>query len=69
MRTEDHPLEYLDFHGTIPQGNYGAGEMKICDRGVFELEKWRKDEVIVVLHGEQECRAGTFFSEPGARTG
>ena len=53
VRTEDHPLEYLDFHGEIPAGNYGAGTMTIWDRGVFELEKWRDEEVMVVLHGER----------------
>src|SRR2546421_8170081 len=42
VRTEDHPLKYLEFHGTIPKGEYGAGTMTIWDRGTFELEKWRK---------------------------
>ncbi|MCB7482513.1 DNA ligase D [Christiangramia sediminis] len=36
IHTEDHPIRYLEFHGTIPKGNYGAGEMKIWDEGVFE---------------------------------
>jgi len=36
IHTEDHPIKYLDFHGTIPKGNYGAGEMKIWDAGIFE---------------------------------
>ena len=53
VRTEDHPLSYLDFHGVIPEGNYGAGRMTIWDQGVFELEKWRETEVMVVLHGER----------------
>jgi bifunctional non-homologous end joining protein LigD len=53
VRTEDHPLEYLDFHGTIPEGNYGAGTMTIWDRGVFELHKWRDNEVMITLHGER----------------
>lgn len=53
VRTEDHPLDYLDFHGDIPAGSYGAGTMAIWDRGTFELHKWRDDEVMVTLHGER----------------
>src|SRR4051812_4059927 len=53
VRTEDHPLEYLDFHGEIPAGNYGAGTMTIWDRGTYELHKWRDAEVMVTLHGER----------------
>jgi len=53
IRTEDHPLEYLDFEGDIPKGNYGAGSMRIWDRGTYEAEKWRDDEVIATFHGER----------------
>jgi len=53
VRTEDHPLEYLEFHGDIPAGEYGAGTMRIWDRGTFELHKWRADEVMVTFHGER----------------
>jgi bifunctional non-homologous end joining protein LigD len=53
VRTEDHPLEYLEFHGEIPKGQYGAGTMTIWDRGTFEVEKWRDREVMGVFHGER----------------
>ncbi|WP_373519503.1 DNA ligase D [Pricia sp.] len=43
VRTEDHPLKYLDFHGTIPKGNYGAGEMIVWDSGVFEIDRTELD--------------------------
>ncbi|WP_327095317.1 ATP-dependent DNA ligase [Nocardia vinacea] len=53
VHTEDHPLEYLDFHGAIPKGQYGAGEMTIWDSGTYDTEKWREDEVIVTFHGKR----------------
>ncbi|HVE68814.1 MAG TPA: DNA polymerase ligase N-terminal domain-containing protein, partial [Solirubrobacteraceae bacterium] len=53
VRTEDHPLEYLDFHGEIPAGQYGAGTMTVWDRGTYDCEKFRDDEVMVVFHGER----------------
>jgi bifunctional non-homologous end joining protein LigD len=53
VRTEDHPLEYLDFHGEIPAGEYGAGTMAIWDRGTYETHKWRDKEVMVTFHGER----------------
>ncbi|TFC21281.1 ATP-dependent DNA ligase [Cryobacterium glucosi] len=52
VRTEDHPLEYGGFEGEIPAGEYGAGTVSIWDRGRYDLEKWREDEVIATLHGE-----------------
>jgi DNA ligase D-like protein (predicted 3'-phosphoesterase) len=36
MRTEDHPLDYLEWEGVIPKGQYGAGPMIVWDRGVFQ---------------------------------
>ncbi|MGN6217575.1 MAG: DNA ligase D [Solirubrobacterales bacterium] len=53
VHTEDHPLEYLEWEGEIPQGEYGAGTMKIWDAGTYELEKWEPEKVMVEFHGER----------------
>jgi len=53
VHTEDHPLEYLAFHGTIPRGEYGAGQMIVWDTGTYETEKFNDHEVIVTLHGNK----------------
>jgi bifunctional non-homologous end joining protein LigD len=53
VRTEDHPMEYADFSGHIPAGEYGGGRMTIWDRGHYETVKWTDSEVQVVLHGER----------------
>jgi bifunctional non-homologous end joining protein LigD len=65
VRTEDHPLEYLDFHGEIPAGHYGAGTMRIFDRGTFELHKWRDAEVMVTFHGERVRGKYVLFKTGG----
>jgi bifunctional non-homologous end joining protein LigD len=53
VHTEDHPLEYLDWEGEIPAGEYGAGTMKIWDSGTYELEKWEAGKVMVEFRGER----------------
>ena len=61
VRTEDHPLEYLEFHGEIPKGEYGAGTMTIWDRGTYELHKWEERKVEISFHGERlSGRYGLF---------
>ncbi|MBD3941698.1 ATP-dependent DNA ligase [Microbacterium sp. NEAU-LLC] len=51
VMTEDHPMEYATFEGTIPAGEYGGGTVTIWDEGRYELEKWRDDEIIATLEG------------------
>jgi bifunctional non-homologous end joining protein LigD len=68
VHTEDHPLEYLDWEGEIPAGEYGAGTMKIWDRGTYELEKWEPEKVMVDFEGERlRGRYALFHAGKAAR--
>ena len=70
VQTEDHPLEYGTFEGTIPKGQYGAGEVTIWDQGTYELEKWREGkEVIATLHGQQHGTHRYALIHTGGRSG
>jgi bifunctional non-homologous end joining protein LigD len=53
VQTEDHPIEYNTFEGTIPKGHYGAGEVRIFDRGTYDLIEWTDRKVSFVLQGER----------------
>jgi bifunctional non-homologous end joining protein LigD len=61
VRTEDHPMQYLDFHGEIPKGEYGAGTMEIWDSGTYETHEFDADKVEVTFLGERlRGRYGLF---------
>lgn len=53
VQTEDHPLEYSRFEGIIPKGQYGAGTVRIWDRGFYELKTWADDKIEFFLKGER----------------
>jgi bifunctional non-homologous end joining protein LigD len=71
VRTEDHPIEYLEFSGDIPAGEYGAGHMTIWDTGTYETEKWNRREVIVRLSGKRASGRFVFIrtDRDGKRNG
>ncbi|WP_022869906.1 ATP-dependent DNA ligase [Yaniella halotolerans] len=59
VQTEDHPMEYATFEGTIPKGEYGGGEVTIWDWGTYELEEWQEGKkVVATLHGQEDGGLG-----------
>jgi bifunctional non-homologous end joining protein LigD len=67
VHTEDHPLEYLEFHGSIPAGEYGGGDMVIWDRGTYEVHEFTDRKVTVSLHGERVEGRYALFPIKGDR--
>jgi bifunctional non-homologous end joining protein LigD len=71
VHVEDHPLDYIDFAGKIPSGEYGAGSVGIWDHGTYETEKWQLEggrsraEVMVTLHGERSHGRYVLFQTDG----
>ncbi|HEX6029892.1 MAG TPA: DNA ligase D, partial [Tepidiformaceae bacterium] len=65
VHTEDHPLEYLEFEGHIPEGSYGGGDMFLWDRGTYETHKFRDAEVMVTFHGERVQGKYVLFQTNG----
>src|SRR5690349_22386259 len=60
VMTEDHPLDYGNFEGKIPEGNYGAGTVMVWDRGTFQVEgtldalkQLEKGDIKFSLNGEK----------------
>jgi bifunctional non-homologous end joining protein LigD len=71
IRTEDHPLEYAEFEGLIPEGQYGAGTVMVWDTGPYEpldgnspSEQLARGKIDVVLHGTK-LRGGFILVRTG----
>jgi bifunctional non-homologous end joining protein LigD len=73
VRTEDHPLEYAEFEGVIPAGQYGAGTVMVWDLGTYESqddisleEQLARGKIDIVIEGEK-LRGGFTLIEAGER--
>ncbi|RLG21084.1 ATP-dependent DNA ligase [Candidatus Micrarchaeota archaeon] len=53
IEVEDHSLDYADFEGSIEEGHYGAGEVRIWDKGSYELESKKSNKIVFILHGKR----------------
>lgn len=53
VQVEDHELSYIDFEGSISEGQYGAGTVKIWDNGTYDLESESSKRIVFELHGRR----------------
>lgn len=53
LQTQDHSLDYANFEGIIPKGLYGAGEVKIWDKGKYELITRAQNKIEFTLYGKK----------------
>lgn len=69
MQTPDHPDDYIDFEGTLPEGTYGAGEVKIWDSGTYILESRSENDYKFTLHGKKLKGSYALFHPRTFKTG
>ena len=53
VQVEDHDLDYADFEGEIPEGEYGAGKVEIWDKGTYKLISRKEIKLVFELHGKK----------------
>jgi bifunctional non-homologous end joining protein LigD len=73
VEVEDHPLDYGDFEGTIPKGQYGGGTVQLWDRGYWESENpekgYKKGDLKFTLHGDKLHGSWVLVRMRNDRTG
>jgi len=53
VEVDDHPVSYIAFEGTIPEGEYGAGTVEIWDKGTYTLKSRSSNKIVFTLRGEK----------------
>jgi DNA ligase D-like protein (predicted 3'-phosphoesterase) len=53
VAVDDHPIEYALFEGEIPEGNYGAGQVRLWDRGTFEILERESKKLVIDIKGDK----------------
>lgn len=69
VAVEDHALDYFDFEGIIPKGQYGAGAVVVWDTGTYEPVEQRADRFSFILHGARLRGGFTLTRLKGKETG
>jgi len=74
IQTEDHPIEYANFEGVIPEGQYGAGTVMVWDNGTYQTdlegsaqEQLARGELKFTLHGKK-LRGGFVLIRTGLKS-
>jgi len=53
IKVEDHPIDYINFKGIIPKGEYGAGKVEIFDKGNYKLIEKDENKIVFELEGKK----------------
>ena len=68
MQVEDHPIDYANFEGVIPKGQYGAGTVEIWDKGEYLLKSKKENKLIFEIRGRRLKGVYCLFRFKGKQT-